>query len=99
MKHPLQVSEVLARIEVLKADIRKANEYLESGEHANWSGFRPLFNHKLKDGKELPPHKDWVRNVYLRRMESRLSRAEKSLWQLERASDEAAANKSAADSN
>jgi hypothetical protein len=84
MKEPLQVTQVLARIESLEAAIRKAREYLESGEHADWSAFRPLFNPKLKDGKELPPHKDWVKNVYLRKMERALSQTEKYLWQLER---------------
>ncbi len=32
---------------------------------------------KLKDGKELPPHKDRVKNVFLPRMEKALRRAEK----------------------
>ena len=87
MRGDLNVTQVLARIESLKAGIRKANAYLESGEHADWSAFRPLFDCKLKDGKELPPHKDWVKNVYLRRLERALSRAEKNLWELDRASD------------
>lgn len=86
MKRPLDTAQVLARIESLNTSIRKANEYLESGEHANWAGFRPLFDCKLKDGKEMPPHKDWVRNVFLRRMERSLQKAEKTLWRLERES-------------
>jgi hypothetical protein len=73
---------VLDRIESLEQAICKAREYLESGEHANWSGFRPLFNCKLKDGKELPPHRDWVNNVFLPRMQKALSRAEKILERL-----------------
>jgi hypothetical protein len=84
MDRPLNVAQLLARIESLEAAIRKGREYLESGEHANWSAFRPLFNRKLKDGKELPPHKDWVKNVYLPRVEKALRRAEKHLWRLER---------------
>ena len=59
--------------------IGRAMEYLESGKHANWSGFRPLFVCKLRDGHELPPHKDWVKRVFLPRMEKALSRAEKIL--------------------
>ena len=86
MKRPLDTTQVLARIESLETSIRKAREYLETGEHANWSGFRPLFGGKSKDGKEMPPHKDWVRNVYLRRMQRALQQAEKTLWQLERGS-------------
>jgi hypothetical protein len=74
---------VLDRIESLEQAIGKAREYLESGKHADWSGFRPLFVRKRKDGKELPPHKDWVRNVFLPRMERALSRAEKILERLD----------------
>src|SRR6266404_2302008 len=58
---------VLDRIQVLEQAIRNAREYLESGKHGQWSGFRPLFASKLRDGKELPPHKDWVKNVFLPR--------------------------------
>jgi hypothetical protein len=68
---------VLDRIESLEEDILRAKEYLESGKHANWSGFRPLFVNKFKNGKELPPHKDWVENVFLPRKEKALRRAEK----------------------
>jgi uncharacterized protein YqcC (DUF446 family) len=73
---------VLERIEKLEQAIRRANEYLESGKHADWSGFRPLFVRKSKDGKELPPHKDWVKNVFLPRMEKALGRSEKILERL-----------------
>jgi uncharacterized protein YqcC (DUF446 family) len=68
---------VLERIESLEQAISKAREYLESGRHAHWIGFRPLFVSKLKDGREMPPHKDWVKNVFLPRMEKALRRAEK----------------------
>ena len=68
---------VLERIESLEQAIAKAKEYLETGKHAEWSGFRPLFVYKLKDGQKLPPHKDWVKNVFLPRMEKALRRAEK----------------------
>lgn len=73
---------VLARIESLEQAIGKAREYLESGKHVHWSGFRPLFVRKVGDGKELPPHKDWVKNVFLPRMEKALNRAEKVLERL-----------------
>ena len=68
---------VLDRIESLEEDIVRAKEYLESGKHSNWSGFRPLFVSKFKNGKELPPHKDWVKNVFLPRKEKALRSAEK----------------------
>jgi len=49
--------DVLDRIQSLEQAIAKAREYLETGKHAHWSGFKPLFAHKFKDGEELPPHK------------------------------------------
>jgi len=73
---------ILDRIASFENAIRIAKEFLESGKHADWSGFRPHFVHKLKDGKEQPPHKDWVRRVYLPRMEIALGRAEKTLERL-----------------
>jgi len=68
---------VLERIESFEEAIAKAKEYLESGKHAHWAGFRPLFATKLKNGKELPPHKDWVKNVFLPQNQRALRRAEK----------------------
>ena len=73
---------VVKRIEYLEQHIIRAKEYLESGKHANWEGFRPLFVNKLRDGKEIPPHRDWVKNVFLPRMEKALNRAEKILERL-----------------
>ena len=73
---------VLERIKLLEQAIVRAREYLESGKHAHWEGFRPLFVRKLKDGKELPPHKDWVKNFLLPCMKKRLSRTEKILERL-----------------
>ena len=73
---------LLDRIKRLEEAIAKANEYLESAKHANWSGFRPLFAPKMKDGKELPPHRDWVKNVFLPRMERALNRAERIIERL-----------------
>jgi hypothetical protein len=75
--------DVLDRIESLEQAIVRAREYLESGKHAHWSGFRPLFVQKFKDGKELPPHKDWIKNVFLPGKENALKSAEKTLERLE----------------
>jgi hypothetical protein len=75
---------VLERIEHLKVAITKGREYLENGNHANWQGFRPLFSSKVRDGKTAPPHKDWVKNVFLPRKERALAYAEKVLRRLER---------------
>jgi hypothetical protein len=71
------------RIKSLQQAIAKAREYLESGKHADWSGFRPLFAQKFRNSKELPPHKDWVKNVFLPRNEKALRRAEKLVEQFE----------------
>jgi hypothetical protein len=67
---------MLGRIERLEAEIAKGREYLANGRHANWHGFRPLFKDKLKDGKALPPHQDWVKNVFLPAREQALRKAQ-----------------------
>ena len=77
-------NDIRERIRSLEEAIRRANEYLESGKHAGWAGFRPMFADKKRDGKSAPPHKDWVRNVYRPRMERALTRAEKLLERLDR---------------
>jgi hypothetical protein len=74
---------VLDRIKRLEEAILKGREYLETGEHANWRGFRPLFAAKVRDGKALPPHKDWVKNVFLPRHERALRNAHKALERLD----------------
>jgi hypothetical protein len=74
---------ILDRIKRIKEAIIKAHEYLETGAHADWHGFRPLFYGKVKDGKTLPPHKDWVKNVFLPSKEKAMRNAEKTLDKLE----------------
>lgn len=73
---------VLDRIQYLEEAIAKGREYLESGKHARWSRFRPWFTPKLRDGKELPPHPDWVKNVFIPRAERALTEAERALDRL-----------------
>jgi hypothetical protein len=60
---------LLDRIQSIEDAIAKGREYLESGAHADWIGFRPLFTAKKRDGKALPPHRDWIKNVFLPRTE------------------------------
>ena len=84
MDHSAKTQAVLARIEVLECAILKAQEYLQTGAHAHWNGFRPLFTPKVKDGKVLPPHRDWIRNVFLPSRERALRKAEKLLDRIER---------------
>jgi hypothetical protein len=73
---------ILDRIKHLEEAITKGREYLESGKHAHWHGFRPLFAAKVRDGKILPPHKDWVKNVFLPRRERALKQAKEALADL-----------------
>lgn len=64
------------RIQSIENALVRARAYLKTGAHADWHGFRALFSPKLRDGQELPPHKDWVKNVFLPRMERELNRSE-----------------------
>jgi hypothetical protein len=72
-----------ARIDRIEAAIKLANDYLETGEHADWHGFRPLFVKKFKDGKPCRPHKDWVKNVFLRNRRRQSADAKRALERLE----------------
>jgi hypothetical protein len=74
---------VQRRIKSIEDDIAKAQEYLETGAHAHWHGFRPALKSKIVDGKESPPHKDWVKNVFLPSRERALKKAEKLLDRFE----------------
>lgn len=73
---------VLDRIEHLEEAITKASEFLESGKNAHWHGFRPLFSAKVRDSNTLPPHRDWVKNVFLPRQQRALTQAQKALEKL-----------------
>jgi hypothetical protein len=73
---------ILDRITRIEDAIAKGREYLENGDHAHWHGFRPLFVPKVQGGKALPPHKDWVRNVFLPRRERALKNAYRILERL-----------------
>jgi len=73
---------ILDRIKTLEEAITKGREYLENGTHADWIGFQPVFVKKMRDGKALPPHRDWVKNVFLPGHEKALRRAERLLERL-----------------
>ena len=74
---------ILERIKSLEDALTKAQEYLETGAHADWRGFRALFTQKIKDGREVPPHRDWVKNVFIPNREKAIRKAEKILDQFE----------------
>jgi hypothetical protein len=60
--------------------ISKAKAYLETGANADWWALRPLFVQKRRgNGELLPPHRDWVRNVFIPICERALRNAEKAL--------------------
>jgi len=73
---------ILDRIKHLEDAIIKGKEYLDSGKHTDWHGFRPLFVEKVRDGKILPPHKDWIRNVFIPSNESALKKTQEQLDKL-----------------
>jgi hypothetical protein len=79
-----KAKRVLDRIKSIEASLVRGREYLESSQYADWHGFRPLFDVKWRGDRELPPHKDWVRNVFIPRQERALVKAEKVLERLER---------------
>jgi len=79
----IKKKDVLERIERLEAALSIAHEYLETGAHADWHGFRALFSPKVRGGKVVPPHKSWVENVYIPARERALRKAEDLLEKLE----------------
>ncbi len=74
---------LLDRIKHLEEAITKGREYLERGDHGHWHGFRAWFAVKVRGDQALPPHKDWVKNVFLPRRERALKKAQKALAVLE----------------
>lgn len=83
MRADLKKNELLNRINDLEDQIVKAREYVQTGAHAHWNGFRPFFKEKTKNGKAQPPHKDWVKNVFIPSRERALRKAEKIADRLE----------------
>jgi hypothetical protein len=79
----LRKKAVLDRIKHLEESLTRAHEYLATGKHAHWHGFRALFRTRLRAGEELPPHQDWVRNVFVPNTERALKQAERVLSDME----------------
>ena len=74
---------ILERIESHEDALTRAYEYLETGAHSDWPGFRAFFTPKHKDGKEVPPHRDWVKNVFIPNYEKAIHKAERKLDQFQ----------------
>lgn len=83
MRSDLKKKKILKRISDIEERIAKANEYLQTGANAHWHGFKPFFKEKVRGGKILPPHKDWVKNVFIPNSERALRKAEKLIDRLE----------------
>ncbi|MES9945197.1 MAG: hypothetical protein ABW080_09605 [Candidatus Thiodiazotropha sp.] len=83
VKESLKKKSILERIKSLEYEILMARGYLETGDNGHWHGFRPWFRENVKAGKVLPPHKDWVKNVFLPSREKALIKAEKLLDRFE----------------
>ena len=79
----LKKKDIVERIRRHEDALTKAHEYLETGAHADWHGFRALFAQKIKDGRVAPPHKDWIRNVFIPSCEKAIHKAERKLDQFE----------------
>jgi len=79
------------RIAAAEDALARAKQYLETGANQHWHGFRALFVPKQRNGIELPPHPDWVRNVFVPRVEKVLVEAERALEQLSRKASSRAA--------
>jgi len=82
MSIDLKVRAVKERIKNLEDSLVKAYEYLDNGSHAHWHGFRPWVFKKIRNGKVAPPHKDWIKNVFIPRHEKAIHKAEKKLEKL-----------------
>lgn len=82
--HVVACAELRKRISQFEDALRAAREYLDTGAHADWHGFRALFRVKRRDGKVCPPHPDWVKNVFMRGCQRQIERASKALRRIER---------------
>jgi hypothetical protein len=79
---------ILDRIKHLEDAISKGREFLETGKHGDWHRFQPMFVNKVGRDGVLPPHRDWIKNVFLPRQEKLLKHAQKSLERLNQSARE-----------
>ena len=76
--------DIVESIEKHATAVEMAQQYLATGDHAHWHGFRPLFG----GARDRAPHPDWVAHVFLRRRSGSLAFYEKLLERLERKTKE-----------
>lgn len=79
----LKKKNIIERIQRHEEALVKAREYLETGAHSDWHGFRGFVTQKVKDGRVAPPHKDWIKNVFIPNCEKAIHWAERKLDQFE----------------
>lgn len=86
----------MGKIRWCEEQLDLAYRYLETDEGSDLRIFRPLFSNKLNvSGNVLPPHKDWVKNVFIRRRENAILRLQKLLRRLEEMEHERRSNRRA----
>ena len=83
MRMDLKRKVILKRIQRHEDALTRAKEFLETGAHADWHGFRALFAQKFKDSRVAPPHRDWIKNVFIPNCEKAIHKAERKLDQFE----------------
>ena len=79
----LNKKAIVERIQRHEEALAKAREYLKTGAHSEWHEFRALFAQKNKDGQAAPPHRDWIKNVFIPNCEKAIHKAERKLDQFE----------------
>lgn len=74
----------MAKIRWCEHQLKLAYRYLDTDQGSDLHIFRPLFDKKLDaSGKALPPHKDWVKNVFIRRREKAIVRLHQLLRRID----------------
>ena len=73
-------SSVMATRRWCEDQLKLAHRYLGTDEGSDLRIFRPLFDNKRDaSGDALPPHKDWVKHLFIRRREKAIVRLHKLL--------------------
>ena len=89
-----KATSVMGKIKWCEDQLKLAYRYLDTDEGSDLRIFRPLFTKKLDaSGNALPPHKDWVKNVFIRRREKAIVRLQKRLRRLEDVEHERQSNR------
>lgn len=89
-------NSVIDKITWCEDQLQLAYRYIDTDEGSDLRIFRPLFDKKLDaNGNALPPHKDWRRNVFIKRRERAIVRLNKLLRRIEGRDHERRSNRRA----